>query len=361
MKKIIQSFLFILLFLITFELTAQIDTILNTEMPTSIYEVCKPLNDDTVLLYYNSRYQLVRPECAEIFRKVKINTEIAFFDGNFIDFSVDSIIILTGSYIGGKKEGYFSFYYPNGQISASGKYFDDKKIGIWNYWYENGQNLQTLEFVNNDTLITEFWDENNVKLVEKGNGNWYFYEYPNKFTKIQGKLLNGKKNGKWKKTIPSEHCTINVEKYREGEFLTGKFITIYDVSERYKDNTYCIIEPILPFITAEYFKLNRCYILTKNDWKYAKYPSGEIGFYEEIKNKFIYPEEAYEVNKKGTIIIQITIDINGEMTNFKNVSTLGYGLEEELIRVMRTMRKWVPAYLNGEPRIQTKLIRFTIL
>jgi hypothetical protein len=356
-----RTILIQILVIISMNVIAQNDSISDySERPNSIFEVCEDLDGDSVLFYYNSRYQLVKPICVEIYRKAKIDTSINFFEGKFVDFKPDSTVILTGFYKNRMKNGDFSFYFQNGQLQSKGKYLNDQKVGIWEYWYDNGLNHQILEFLNGDTLIKEFWDEENIHLVNNGNGTWYTYETSEKFTKIEGDVLNGRKEGKWKRSIADNHFTLNVEKYSAGEFINGNFYSVNNVSEKYKQKIYCVIEPPLPFIKAETFHVNRCYPKTDNNWDYAEYPGGMYFFYEEIKEKFEMPDLAVQYNIKGTIEIQMTINEKGEMTNFKKVSNLGFGLEDELIKVLITMKNWKPTKINGKPTIQTKIIRLTI-
>jgi hypothetical protein len=54
----------------------------------------------------------------------------------------------------------------------------------------------------------------------------------------------------------------------------------------------------------------------------------------------------------------MTINKKGEMTNFKPISDIG--CEYDVIRVLETMKNWIPMKVNGEPTIQPKLISFEI-
>ena len=38
-----------------------------------------------------------------------------------------------------QKQGYWEYYYPNGQIKAKGEYIDNKKAGEWVYYYPDGK------------------------------------------------------------------------------------------------------------------------------------------------------------------------------------------------------------------------------
>lgn len=323
--------------------------------PTSIFEVVKAQNLDTLIFYYNNAYQLVKPICATIFRISKVDTIIGTFTGDFTDYYQDSAIAVKGRYINGKKEGDFKLYFPNGQLNQEGKYVNNNKHGQWEYYYNNGAKHQTIDFRDKETLILEFWDEDGNKMVESGNGKWYGYENSDKFTKIAGNVINGRKSGKWKRDIPSKNFTMNIEKYEDGNFISGKETSMINGTVTYKDTMYCVVEQSPKFITAELFELNKCYKMQNNKWEYAEYPGGMFTFYKEIKEKLVL-DQPYTT--RGIIKIQMTINEKGKMTNFKPVSNIGY--ENELIRVLQTMNNWTPTKVNGKPTIQAKLISFEI-
>ena len=232
---------------------------------------------------------------------------------------------------------------------------DNQKRGLWEYYYENGNKQQILEFRKNEVLVQEFWTEDGEKLVDSGSGKWYGYESSDKFVKISGELINGRKNGTWKRIIPSHNQILNTEKYNEGVLTTGKLFSRLGGVESYHDTSYCSIEQIPTFVTAELFQMNRCYKQEKNKWEYAEYPGGMERFYKEISERLIINENDV---RRGIIRVQMTIDQDGKMTNFKPVSNIG--LEDELIRVLQTMDRWTPKKINGKPTIEPKIIRFEI-
>jgi hypothetical protein len=360
MSKFKISLLFIF-FLFSLNCLSQNDTIsIDSKETVTIFDVCKQLEGDTLLFFFDSRYYLVKPECAEIFRKVKIDTTIGFYSGDFIDFYKNGSIALIGNYTNGKKEGAFSFYFPNGILEAKGEYKNNIKYGQWDYYYDNGLNHQKLDFKNNDTLILDFWNENNEKLVDNGNGRWYTYKTYFNSTKIEGQVVNGKKDGKWTYSSTLHHYTLNAEKYKEGKLIIGKFTDYYNQTIRYKNNPVCKIEFPLAFTDGEYFRISKCYSPVGTDLIEPSYPGGMDVFYKEVKSKFKFPESAITANIKGTIMIRLSISDTGAITKCQKISDLGYGLEDEFIRVIRTMGNWIPAKLNNKPSNYTKIVALTI-
>jgi protein TonB len=91
-------------------------------------------------------------------------------------------------------------------------------------------------------------------------------------------------------------------------------------------------------------------------------PKFDGGRMEEKFNAFIsknlvYPEDAKNEEKQGTVRVQFTITANAEVSDINVVSkTIGYGLEEEAIRVIKLSEgRWTPARQRDKP-ISTRLI-----
>lgn len=327
--------------------------------PKSITEVVKQLGADTVVFYYNEGWQLVRPTCAIYYRISRVDAASGNFTGHFTDYlSADSTTVVEGNYSNGRKEGKFNFYFANGQLSETGEYRNDKKDGIWDYYYENGTKRQTLDFKSNEVLVNEFWNEKGEKRVVSGNGDWYRFDSAEKFLKISGEILHGRRNGTWKIEMTFAQGDItNVEKYKDGKFVSGKMFSRQAGKESYSDTAYCIVEKPQRFLIAERFQMNRCYKYEKSEkgkWEFATYPGGMRSFYEEIWDNLVIDGELV----RGMIRIQMTIDTDGTMTNFQPVTNLGH--EADLIRVLRTMKRWKPTTLNGKPRSQPKIISLEI-
>ncbi|HEY1112074.1 MAG TPA: hypothetical protein VGE66_00875, partial [Chitinophagaceae bacterium] len=103
-----KRFLTLLFFVLSFDsLYAQTKDSANFEArPTSIYEVMRQQGSDTLVFYYNDRWQLVKPVCGTIFRISRMDTVLLTFTGKFVDYYAhDSTIAVEGTYTKGKKEG----------------------------------------------------------------------------------------------------------------------------------------------------------------------------------------------------------------------------------------------------------------
>jgi len=80
------------------------------------------------------------------------------------------------------------------------------------------------------------------------------------------------------------------------------------------------------------------------------YVGGNDFLYHEILMRIRYPEEALGSNIKGKVYVSFVIDKSGNLNNFKILKSLGYGLDEEVIRVFQSLpHNWLPGIYNGNP------------
>jgi len=50
-----------------------------------------------------------------------------------------------------------------------------------------------------------------------------------------------------------------------------------------------------------------------------------------------------------TVVAQFIVDKEGNISDIKSLTQLGYGMEEEVVRILRKSPKWSPAMQNGKP------------
>lgn len=80
------------------------------------------------------------------------------------------------------------------------------------------------------------------------------------------------------------------------------------------------------------------------------YPGGIQKFYDWLGSAIKYPPMANENNISGTVYASFTIERDGTLSDVKvEGRKLGYGLEEEAIRVLRMSKRWNPGMQNGRP------------
>lgn len=83
----------------------------------------------------------------------------------------------------------------------------------------------------------------------------------------------------------------------------------------------------------------------------ASYPQGDGELAKFIKLNLKYPKEALEKEIEGKVWCKFFIEIDGTITNIKVIRSLGYGCDEEAVRIIKLMPKWIPAKLlcNDNP------------
>lgn len=82
----------------------------------------------------------------------------------------------------------------------------------------------------------------------------------------------------------------------------------------------------------------------------ATYPGGMKKFQKYVDENLNYPEEARINNIKGTIIVYFVVNRNGAILpkSVKALNSLGFGLDEEAIRLIKNSSPWLPGRQRGK-------------
>jgi len=76
----------------------------------------------------------------------------------------------------------------------------------------------------------------------------------------------------------------------------------------------------------------------KNFVKLPVYPGGSAYFKRFIYDNLIYPEEALEKGIEGSVYVSYTVDDRGVVIDARITRGLGYGCDEEALRLIRLLR-----------------------
>ena len=79
------------------------------------------------------------------------------------------------------------------------------------------------------------------------------------------------------------------------------------------------------------------------------YPGGMQKFYDFLGQNIKYPPMAQDQNIQGNVHVSFTVEKDGSITDAKVERKLGYGTDEEAIRVLRLAKRWNPGMQNGKP------------
>lgn len=80
-----------------------------------------------------------------------------------------------------------------------------------------------------------------------------------------------------------------------------------------------------------------------------EFVGGEIELSKFLSKNIIYPKLAKENNFEGRVIVRFVVEKDGTISNTDILRKLGFGCDEEVIRLVKTMPKWVPGKQNGKP------------
>lgn len=68
-----------------------------------------------------------------------------------------------------------------------------------------------------------------------------------------------------------------------------------------------------------------------------------------LESSIIYPSEAVDNEIQGVVKVNFIVEKDGSLSNIKTDKKLGFGIDEEAIRVLKLTKKWYPAMQNGKP------------
>ena len=92
------------------------------------------------------------------------------------------------------------------------------------------------------------------------------------------------------------------------------------------------------------------------------YPGGDEARIKYLQDNIKYPDEAKELGVQGKVFVTFVVEVDGSITDVRVLRGIGAGCDEEAIRVVRNMPRWVPGKQRGVPvRVQFNLpIKFTL-
>lgn len=229
--------------------------------------------------------------------------------------------------------GEFRWYYRNGQLHKEGRFSKGQATGDYKAWYADGspqlegrysKRKPEGQFTPSFKVIA-FWDSTGEQLVHKGRGTYYELNDENEIS-ARGAVRRGLKHGPWTGTIASAGLSYQ-EEYKRGKLLKG-------VSTDSSGNTYHYEQlEVVP----------------------RPYPDFQA-YYTYLRGTLSYPAEAIANNIKGRVYVEFFVDKDGSLKDVKILRGLGYGCDEEALRVL----KEGPGWLAGESRGRKVKVRMVL-
>ncbi len=93
-----------------------------------------------------------------------------------------------------------------------------------------------------------------------------------------------------------------------------------------------------------------------------QFPGGDDARIRFLAENINYPHEAREASIHGTVYISFVIEIDGTINDVRVLRGIGGGCDEEAVRVIRNMPRWLPGKQRGKPvRVQFNMpIKFSL-
>lgn len=79
-----------------------------------------------------------------------------------------------------------------------------------------------------------------------------------------------------------------------------------------------------------------------------EYPGGMGKLTEYLESNLRYPREARENGIEGRVFVRFVVEKDGSITNASVARSIGWGCDEEALRLVRTMSKWIPGKQRGQ-------------
>jgi TonB family protein len=79
------------------------------------------------------------------------------------------------------------------------------------------------------------------------------------------------------------------------------------------------------------------------------YPGGDAALMEHIRNNLVIPDAAKQAGVNGKLFVGFTVTETGNVMDIRIEKGLGYGLNEEAMRVVSTLKRFEPGRQDGKP------------
>ncbi|WP_341902911.1 TonB family protein [Fluviicola taffensis] len=194
-------------------------------------------------------------------------------------------------------------------------------------------------FIESDSVQMTGAFKDYAQTIKEGEFNYY-----RKGGAISSKMLykDGKQNGQ----MISYYATG--ELYSTEEFVDGvnhgDFIVYYENGKIKRKETF----------NNGVLKEKACYLENGKKTKYfprsspAEFKEGRAALISYLASHIKYPKEAQENGIQGKVYIQFVVSDKGKITNVTLKKSVHPLLDEEAIRVVKSMPNWNPGFIEGK-------------
>ncbi|OXA79799.1 TonB protein C-terminal [Flavobacterium aquidurense] len=83
--------------------------------------------------------------------------------------------------------------------------------------------------------------------------------------------------------------------------------------------------------------------------KQPEFPGGIAAFYKFVGSNFKMPAEAEKNKIQGKAYMQFVVEKDGSLSDLRTMKDVGYGIGDEVIRVLKLSPKWTSGSIDGKP------------
>lgn len=87
--------------------------------------------------------------------------------------------------------------------------------------------------------------------------------------------------------------------------------------------------------------------------------NGKESFQDYLRANMIYPKIALDNKIEGSVTVEFSVNKEGQLSDFSVIKGIGYGCDEELIRLIKSGPQWTPTSRNGIALEEKVKVRFS--
>jgi len=268
-------------------------------------------------------------------------------------FSIAIILLYVPVHVFCQDSLYFDSTYNRVKSREMAKYYEriirnsDFVIGQEiNYFDVKGKDVKSFESAVSYSIVLHELEspdrkiEREFTLAGKLKVEKQFIDVPNE--KDDNKMIS-KLNGKYKEWYSSGILRRNID-YKKGGF-DGDLLTYWDNGTLKRQDKYLNGK----LITGKCFSVDGKEVDFFPYENMPEYPGGEKALLEYISRNVHYPFEAMKSGIQGKVLVRFVVQKNGETSRAEIVKSVSPELDNEAVRVVKTLAKWKPGMQDGEP------------
>ena len=219
-----------------------------------------------------------------------------------------------------------------------------------------GDKLDKVAYMRNGTAERTDYYDSSANLIEKSvrSGNSIVYEYNYRGDMVSMKKMKGSTamaTTTYEYEYPDEGLPWNrMSQYNDGSFLLSKTRS-YNTPKASSRNTATssqeveeVVEEVIAGDTSP--AGNKVFEVVE---QMPSFPGGDAALMQFLSKAIKYPVEAEDNGIQGRVVATFVIERDGSISEVRVVKSVAPSLDQEAIRVLKSMPKWIPGFQNGKP------------